>query len=163
MQLNLLFNFKIGLAQWPHLKVIQLVGWSYIPWQLGHPPWSPAVTQKAAAENRKAWDSCDKPSAFTRANKEVDVSGGPQLYVAFLDFFFSPASNCSEFSPWPSFTCEKMPSERACRDVVWACVPEEGQQSVCTQRMEKMFLCFKDYWTQSFQNESVPSSRYNFH
>ena len=89
MQLNLLFNFKIGLAQWPHLKVIQLVGWSYIPWQLGHPPWSPAVTQKAAAENRKAWDSCDKPSAFTRANKEVDVSGGPQLYVAFLDFFFS--------------------------------------------------------------------------
>lgn len=164
MQLNLLFNFKIGLAQWPHLKVIQSVGWSYIPWQLGHPPWSPAVTQTAAAENRKAWDSCDPPSAFTRANKADGCLRRPTALCCISGFFFfSPASNCSEFSPWPSFTCEKMPSERACRDVVWARVPEEGQQSVCTQKMEKMFLCFKDYWTQSFQNESVPSSRDNFH
>lgn len=89
MQLNLLFNFKIGLAQWPHLKVIQSVGWSYIPWQLGHPPWSPAVTQTAAAENRKAWDSCDPPSAFTRANKADGCLRRPTALCCILDFFFS--------------------------------------------------------------------------
>lgn len=73
-------------------------------------------------------------------------------------FFFSLASNCSEFSPWPSFICEKMPSERACRDIVWACVPEEGQQSVCTQRMEKTFLCFRiTEHTLSKMNQFLPA------
>lgn len=148
-------------------RVSQSVGWSSVPWQLEGPPWPPAVTQKAAAENRKAWDSCDKPLANKAGGCRLPhppaPSPAPQLYVAFLDFFFFSVSNSSEFSPWPSFICGKILSERDCWDVVWACIPEEGRQSVCTQRMEKMFPCFKDYWTHSFQNESIPSSRDNFH
>ena len=102
------------------------------------PSLATAVTQKAAAENGKAWDSCDKPLAFTRANEAGGRLWRPSALCCISGFFFfsSPASHCSEFSPWPNFICEKMPSERACRDV-WACTPEEGQQSVCTQRMEK--------------------------
>lgn len=68
-----------------------VVSCSYVPWQWEGPPWPPAVTQKAAAENRKTRDSCDKPSAFTRADKaggRLSSSFPPQLYVAFLFFFF---------------------------------------------------------------------------
>lgn len=86
----------------------------------------------------------------------------PQLYVA-LQGFFLHSSNCSEFSLWPNFIYEKMLFRKACWDFVWACLTEEGQQSVCTPRMEKIFQCFRDYWTYSFQNESVPSSRDYFH
>ena len=140
--LQLLFNFKIGRAQWPHLKVIRSARWPYVPWQLGHPPWQPQWLRRQLPRTGRPEIHVTNHWHSPGQTKQVDVSGSPQLYVAFLDLFFffffsSPASNCSEFSPWPNFICEKMPSERACWDVVWACTPEEGQQSVCTQRMEK--------------------------
>ena len=162
--MSLLFDFEIGLARWPHLKVLWLVVLTFpdseraLP---GHPQWLRRQLQRTGRPEIHVTSRQPLPGQ----TKQVDVSPPPSLLsfmLHFCFFFFFSSSNCSEFSPWPSFICGKMLSGRACWDFVWACIPEEGQQSVCTPRMEKMVPCSRSYWTHSFQNESIPSIRDSF-
>lgn len=165
--LQLLFNFKIGRAQWPHLKVIRSVGWPYVPWQLGHPPWSPAVTQKAAAENgeglRFMWQTIGlHQGKRSRWTSPAALSFMLHFWICF--FFFSLLLQTAL-----NFLLDLISSVKKCHpkgpaEVLSGPVPlKKANNLFAHKEWKKMFLCFKDYWTTSFQNESVPSSRDNFH
>ena len=166
--LQLLFNFKIGQAQWPHLKVIRSARWPYVPWQLGHPPWQPQWLRRQLPRTGRPEIHVTNHWHSPGQTKQVDVSGGPQLYVAFLDlffFFFFPLLLQTALN----FLLDLISSVKKCHpkgpaEMLSGPAPlKKANNLFAHKEWKKMFLCFKDYWTPSFQNESVPSSRDNFH
>ena len=132
------------------------------------PSLATAVTQKAAAENGKAWDSCDKPLAFTRANEAGGRLWRPSALCCisgFVFFFFFPLLLQTALN----FLLDLISSVKKCHpkgpaEMLSGPAPlKKANNLFAHKEWKKMFLCFKDYWTPSFQNESVPSSRDNFH